>query len=166
MCSISQRGSQNHISLSKWHCIHPVLWMWVNGTCGHFSGISVTGESCHMLSQWVIPELENVGLPNSVILQQYAAPAHLAADRCFFWITNFYCGLNNLDFLADLPEVQTWLNVTIYHNKIHTHSVGELAGNNEHACNTITLLYLEARHNSLLFCHMFGTSIRSYEPTR
>lgn len=54
--------------------------MWVSGRSGHFSGISVTGERYHMLSQWVIPEPENMGLPNSVILQQDAAPAHYAAD--------------------------------------------------------------------------------------
>jgi len=37
---------------------------------------------------------------------------------------------------------------------------------NEHVFNTLALLYLEARHKSLLFCYMFGTSIPSCESTR
>jgi hypothetical protein len=44
-----------------------MLQMSVSGTNGHFSGTFVTGESYHMLSHWVIPELQNVGLPSCVI---------------------------------------------------------------------------------------------------
>jgi hypothetical protein len=67
-----------------------MLRMWVSGTSGHFSGISVTGVSYFdMLSQLVIPELDNVGLPNSAILQQDAAPAHYAADLHAFLNNKF-----------------------------------------------------------------------------
>jgi hypothetical protein len=47
----------------------------------YFFDVSVTSESyLELLSHWLIPELDNVSLLNSVILQQDRSPAHYAAN--------------------------------------------------------------------------------------
>jgi hypothetical protein len=56
----------------------------------YFFEVSVTLESClQLLSHYLIPEFDNVGLLNSVILQQDRAPAHYAADVCAFLNNQF-----------------------------------------------------------------------------
>jgi hypothetical protein len=58
----------------------------------YFFDVSVTGESyLELLFRCLILELDDVGLLNSVILQQDGAPAHYAADMHAF--------LNNLFLL-------------------------------------------------------------------
>jgi hypothetical protein len=51
----------------------------------YFFDVSVTG-GCYLelLLNWLIPELNNIGLLHSVILQQDGAPVHYAADMHAF----------------------------------------------------------------------------------
>jgi hypothetical protein len=56
----------------------------------YFFDLSVTAESyLELLSHWLIPELDNVSLLNSVILQQDGTPAHYAANVHAFLNSEF-----------------------------------------------------------------------------
>jgi hypothetical protein len=70
------------------HPSHVMMWAGVTSELiigPYFFDMSVTGESyLDLLPHWLIRELDNVSLLNSVILQQDGAPAHYAADMCAF----------------------------------------------------------------------------------
>jgi hypothetical protein len=62
-----------------------------------------------LFAHWLVPELDNVGLLNGVILQQDGAPAHhMPLSRALPWTTNFHCELNDTDLSSGL----TWPRVT------------------------------------------------------
>jgi hypothetical protein len=51
----------------------------------YFFDVFVIDESyLELLSHWLIPEFDNVGLVNSVICQQNRTPVHHAAHTCAF----------------------------------------------------------------------------------
>jgi hypothetical protein len=56
----------------------------------YFFDVSVTNERyLELLSHWLITELDNVGLLDSVVLQHNEAPAHYAADVHAFLTNKF-----------------------------------------------------------------------------
>jgi hypothetical protein len=62
----------------------------------------MTGESyLELLSQWLIPEPDNVGL-----LKQCNFCNKTGHQRIML-LTDFHCGLDNMDCSSHLPEVLT-----------------------------------------------------------
>jgi hypothetical protein len=89
-------------SSNKWHCQHPHIMMLAGLTIDliiapYFFMFLWLVKS--YLVMWLIPQLDNVGLLNSVILSQDGAPAHYAADMCVF-LNCFHLRLDKLDLSA------------------------------------------------------------------
>jgi hypothetical protein len=69
------------------HSPHVMMWAGVTSELinrPYFFDVSVTGGSYCLLFHWLIPVLDDVGLLNSIILQQDGAPAHYATDVSAF----------------------------------------------------------------------------------
>jgi hypothetical protein len=122
-----------------------------------FFDVSVTGESClELLSHWLIPELDNVGLLDSVILEEVRAPAHYASDMRAFqnsqsplWI-GWHGRLIWPPRSPDLTMCNKWLSfVKEQLSIICMHSVVELKGEICHIFNTImpVMLWQALRHS-------------------
>jgi hypothetical protein len=112
----------------------------------------MTGKSyLELLSNWLIPELDNVGLLNSVILQQDRATAHYAAGVCAFLNNQFPLWIGQRGpFIwpsrsPDLMMCNSWLwsFVKGQLGTICMHSFAEFKGKVCCIFNTITSLMLQ-----------------------
>jgi hypothetical protein len=107
--------------------------------------VSVTGESyLELLSHWLIPELDYVGLLTSVGLQHDGAPAHYAADMSFpeqpiSTVTGRHGPLIWPPRSPDPTTCDNWLWSLVKEqpSTICTYSVAELKGKIRYIFNTI-----------------------------
>jgi hypothetical protein len=110
----------------------------------------VTGESyLELLSQWLIPEHDNVGLLYRVILQQDWVLAHYAADVHAFLNNQFplWTGQHgSLILPPSLPDHMQQLIVVFFKEQLSIicmHTVAELKGKIHCIFNTITTVMLQ-----------------------
>jgi hypothetical protein len=135
------RAKQNpHLFEVAQHPPHLMMWAGVISELiigPYYFDESVTGKSyVELLSYWLIPEHDNVGLLNSVILQQDGAPAHYAAEvRAFqsnqfpLW-TGCHGPLIRPPRSTELTKCENWLWSFVKEqlNTIFMHSATESKG--------------------------------------
>jgi hypothetical protein len=101
MCSTSQnvhiwaKQIPHFLEAAAQHLLHSMMWVGVTSkviTGSYLFYVTVTGESYLEMFHCLIPELDNAGLLNIVILQNDGVPANYAPNA-----HAFHCGLANTD---------------------------------------------------------------------